>query len=275
MRFSVATWNMDHWKGVLRDRGHTEKAWAYVRALGADIVLLQEAVPPPSAFDGTVPSRERAERWHSGGRARFGTSVVVFGHEALEIEVGALDGDRSRRLQQTHPAAFVAARVKIGQHEVSAVSLYGFLEGPLMDKQTYATTSLQRTLSDLTPLLNARSTMRVVGGDLNVSTQFGANDRAAHRSVFARIASFGLGDCTRATAGDRPTLSACSCSEPEGCVHVQTHRHPKSKIPWQIDYLFASEKQLMPKLVACRAIDDDPLVWELSDHCPLVAAFEL
>ena len=39
--------------------------------------------------------------------------------------------------------------------------------------------------------------------------------------------------------------------------------------------LFAFEKRLMNRLVSCRPIDDDDRVWELSDHCPVVADFEL
>jgi len=276
MRFRVATWNMDHWKGVGRDREHTTKVWQYASDLGADVVLLQEAVAPPSGFDAAVfPSPDAQARWHSGGRAAFGTAIAVFGHEAKEVDVGPLLGDRTGRLTQTHAAAFVAARVVVGGHEITVASLYGILDGPLLDKQTYAVTSMHRSLSDLTPLLNARSTMRVLGGDLNVSTQMRPPDRAAHRLVFDRIAAFGLGDCTRATAGARQRLGNCICEEGDACVHVQTHRNPKSPVPWQLDYLFASKKQLMNRLTSCRAVDDDPRVWELSDHCPLVAEFEL
>jgi exonuclease III len=275
MRFAIATWNMDHWKGIGRDRDHNAKAWTRVRALGADVVLLQEAVPPPPDFDATVlPSPATPARWHSGGRAAFGTAVVVFGHDAVEIETGPLTGDRTTRLTQTHPGAFVAARVKVGAHDIVVVSLYGMLEGPLLDKQSYAVTTVHRSLSDLTPLLNARSTARVVGGDLNVSTQVEPPHRAAHRVVFERIAAFGLGDCTGATASSRPRLENCPCAEGAACAHVQTHRHARSESPWQDDYLFASERQLMTRLQSCRVVADES-VWALSDHCPVIAEFEL
>ncbi|MBS2020264.1 MAG: hypothetical protein JST00_45815 [Deltaproteobacteria bacterium] len=276
MLLRVATWNMDHWKGVGRDRGHTAKAWELVRELGAHVVLLQEAVPPPIGFEATVfPAREALERWRSGGRAAFGTAIAVFGPSAVEVEVGALLGDRRARLTQTHASAFVAARVDIAGQEVTVVSLYRMLEGPLLDQKTYAVTTMHRSLSDLTPLLNQRSTMRILGGDLNVSTQMRPPDRDAHRLVLDRISAFGLGDCTHATAASRPRLTNCICAEAGACTHVQTHRHRKSTVPWQLDYLFASEKQLMPRLTSCRVVDKDPRVWELSDHCPIVAEFEL
>jgi exonuclease III len=120
MRFKIATWNMDHWKGVGRDRDHTVQVWQYARDLGADVVLLQEAVVPPSGFDATVlPSPDAEARWHSGGRAAFGTAIAVFGHEAKEVALGPLLGDRTGRLTQTHAAAFVAARVVIGGREIT------------------------------------------------------------------------------------------------------------------------------------------------------------
>ena len=86
---------MDHWKGVSRDRDHTAKAWRYVRELGVDIVLLQEAAPPPTDVEANVlPAPAAAERWHSGGRAAFGTAVVTFGLPVEEVPVGPLMGAR-------------------------------------------------------------------------------------------------------------------------------------------------------------------------------------
>src|SRR5690606_14268193 len=64
MQLSVVTWNMDHWKGVRRDSRHTEDAWEYVAGLGADIVLLQEAVPPPAGHPALVfPPPLETARW--------------------------------------------------------------------------------------------------------------------------------------------------------------------------------------------------------------------
>jgi exonuclease III len=278
MQIKIATWNMDHWKGVRRTPTHTQQAWDYVATLKADVVLLQEAVPPPPAFAATVfPPRDEPARWHSGGRAAFGTAVVVFGHAATEVESRPLGAaDRTQQLPQSHPGAFVAAKVALGNDtELLAVSLYGVLDGPLLDKETYSTTSLHRSLSDLTPALyRARMRPVILGGDLNVSTQFAAPWRAAHRAVFDRITAFGVEDCTRATAATREALVGCPCDEAEACIHVQTHRHPQSQVPWQNDYLFASRNKLMKHLVSCQTLDE-PGAWALSDHCPVVATFEV
>ena len=49
--------------------------------------------------------------------------------------------------------------------------------------------------------------------------------------------------------------------------------HPQH--PWQNDYLFASEG-LVGRVRSCQALNaPDSRAWELSDHCPVVAEFEL
>src|SRR5690606_9589634 len=124
---------------------------------------------------------------------------------------------RTEHLTQTHQGAFVAVRADVGGHEVLAVSLYGILEGPLLDNIIYSVTSVHRSLSDLTPLLGrSRAQGVVLGGDLNVTTQLANPDRDAHRAVFARIDAFGLANCTSLRAPSRGALPGCPCDEPEG-----------------------------------------------------------
>lgn len=45
------------------------------------------------------------------------------------------------------------------------------------------------------------------------------------------------------------------------------------RVPWQVDYIFASAG-LQPALQGCRTIEDAS-IWEASDHCPVVAHFDL
>ncbi len=49
VKLRVATWNMDHWKRMRDDPtdGSQRAAWDYLASLGADVALVQEAVPPP------------------------------------------------------------------------------------------------------------------------------------------------------------------------------------------------------------------------------------
>lgn len=277
MAFTVVTWNMDHWKSSRRVTEHTKRAWAYIRALEVDIALVQEAAAPLDDLDASVfPPPSQAERWSSGGRAEFGTAIAVFGHPAEEVSSGPLGTvpDRTNQLTQSHPAAFVAAKITLPtQVHVVAVSLYGQLEGPLLDRETYATTTLHRSLSDLTPLLyQAGRQCTVIGGDLNVSTQIERRWRDAHRVGLERIAAFGFGDCLRASAGRRTRLAGCPCDEGEHCAHVQTDYHSRSKVPWQLDYMFASQARMMDRLESC-AVIDTPEVRSLSDHLPVIAKF--
>jgi len=56
---------------------------------------------------------------------------------------------------------------------------------------------------------------------------------------------------------------------------MRTYRHddkPDSH-PGQIDVVFATET-LAASMVACVTVDDEQ-AWKLSDHCPVVAEFEV
>ena len=57
----------------------------------------------------------------------------------------------------SHPGQFAAAEVTVGQHTFTAVSLYGLWEEMPDFSDRYAEATLHRAISDLTPLLQARS----------------------------------------------------------------------------------------------------------------------
>ncbi len=54
---------------------------------------------------------------------------------------------------------------------------------------------------------------------------------------------------------------------------VRTHRHKNNpdSVPYQDDWIFASKKL---KPVSCAPLDTEE-AWKLSDHCPVVAEFEI
>lgn len=56
---------------------------------------------------------------------------------------------------------------------------------------------------------------------------------------------------------------------------MRTYRHDDKSngLPGQIDVVFAT-KALAASMVACVAVDDEQ-AWKLSDHCPVVAEFEV
>jgi exonuclease III len=163
------------------------------------------------------------------------------------------------------PGALAVAETDSG---LVLVSAYGaFDEG-------YTVTTVHRLLSDLTPLLDSPLGKRVVlAGDLNLSTQIRPPHRVRHRNALERFATLGLVDCFQlARVGGEP-LAGCPC-EDEPCRHVRTQRHPRSRVPWQTDYIFVSQA-LARRVRGCSALDGArPDPWKLSDHCPLVLELE-
>ncbi len=264
MSFKIATWNMNHWlRGVDERRAARMFLEAQVRP---DVALLQETVPD-SAWDRVV--------YREGGidkKRQWGSAIVSFGSKLTEIRKIKSRYSRSESsLVNTLPGVMVVAGVHMSDAKpITVVSMYGLIDNG------YAITTVNRLLSDLTPLFDTRRADRiVVGGDLNCSTQLKPPDRQRHRNVFERIEAFGLVDLLEQTRDRRAPPANCSCDDSPDCGHVQTHRHPRSKIPWQDDYLFASPK-LAKQLVDCYVIDSgDPDPWSLSDHCPVVAEFDL
>ncbi len=239
MEIKIVTWNMDHWK---RTREAREMAWNYLdQTIAPDIALVQEAVPPTDRID------SETVLWLEISRTRkWGSGVLTKSFPLQEAQ-----------FQNSHPGSLVVADVEL-PHGVAltVASLYG-----LLDDNGYATTTLHRMLSDLTSLLHGKRRKRkiVIGGDFNASTQWDEHypQDPSHRIVFDRLKDFGLEDCL---ARFHPT-------------HVQTNRHPKSNVPWQNDYIYAS-KEVADSLLSCYVIDD-PEVYDLSDHNPVVAVFDI
>jgi exonuclease III len=220
----IFAWNMNHWQM----RAKSDEAWRYLLdEVNPAVALLTEARPPARLIgEGRVVFNEVE------GRGDWGSAVYVG------------DGLSVRRLPVTasHPGAVVAAEIDGPDFRapISAISLYGVLERLLGTE--YSITSLHRSLSDLTHLLDdrARRGRIVLGGDLNASP---ARWGTTHRLLFDRIESFGLESCF--DYREQPT---------------PTHRAV------QIDYVFVS-RELVPQLSASAVID----VGDLSDHRALVA----
>lgn len=240
VNLTVLTWNMDHWKRTNEQRN---TAWKYLTEnISFDVALLQECVPPHEINDlNNVIYRE------IGGRRNWGSAIVTLNLPVRELE-----------LKNSYPGALVAAEVTLPDDTViTAISLYG-----MIDSDGYATLTIHRMLSDLTPLLHKERSKRlfVIGGDLNVSLQWDEqynNRDPAHKIVFDRLEDLGLINCTYQYY--------------QG--HIQTNRHPRSSVPWQNDYIFASKK-ISNKLVSCHVIENE-IIREASDHNPVVTTFNI
>lgn len=255
---------MDRWK---RSRASRESAWRWLQeTVRPDVALLQEAVAPEGV--GQVV-------WKGAGidRSRPWASLVVsFGPPIREVRrwKGRYhEGERD--LHGTYPGTLAIAMLELPrQAPVALVSMYGLLD------DGYAFTTVHRLLTDLAPLLDSRQGERIIlGGDLNCSTQFPQPYGRIHRNLFERFEVHGLVNLTQATRDRRPALDDCPCEEAPACGHVRTQRHGRSAKPWQTDYILASQR-LARKVVRCEVVDGGtPGPWEFSDHCPIVATFDL
>jgi exonuclease III len=155
---------------------------------------------------------------------------------------------------KSHPDAIACGQVTINDQPITLVSLYGkIIDG-------YSITTLHRSLSDLTHLF-IQSDIRdwlLIGGDFNADVALDERQPGkSHHLFFERLKDFGLKDCREKFNRER----------------AQTLRHKKSAFAWQNDYLFAGKK-IYDKCTSCQVIDDESL-YELSDHNPIVAEFDL
>lgn len=257
----LVTWNMSHWQKTESQR---TAAWAALRALEPDVALLQEAVPPAGVENVVY-------RAIGDGRA-WGSAVVGF-TTPLE-EMTHANGRYNKQpvsLQCTIPGSVAIARASFDRREITFVSMYGVID------DGYADTTVHRQLSDLVPLLDQPKTEIVLGGDLNITTQWigkEARYRDWELATFARIRAFGLVDVMDLKRPDGP-LQGCGCADGEQCRHVHTQRHSQSHRPWQNDYVFASRRLAMPERLVRAEVVDDPALHELSGHMPLLVEIDL
>lgn len=257
MRLRILTWNIRR----------QARAWDFLdEVLEPDIALLQEAVTTKGRAN--VVYREGG----IGDRRRWGSAVATRALPLVAVDraKNKYTGGVALDLHRTHPGSVAVAEIALPDFApITAVSVSGLIE------HGYANTTVHRIISDLTPLFDSRAGKRLVlGGDLNISTQLDPPYDARSRLIFERLELFGLVDLLRLTADSRGPLEGCRCTDPV-CTHVQTLRHRQARKPYQNDYLFASH-QLAERLVECRALDSaDPDPWAVSDHCPVMAEFEL
>ena len=98
----------------------------------------------------------------------------------------------------------------------------------------------------------------MIGGDFNADEALDEKQRGrSHHIFFERLEDFGFINCYQKFNNER----------------VQTLRHKESSFAWQNDYLFAGKK-LYERCISCKVIDDKSL-YELSDHNPILAEFDI
>jgi hypothetical protein len=169
-------------------------AWGYLDALGVDIALVQEAVPPTDARPmgwQSVPAHDEPELWRIDPSRGWSSAIVSYGHPLKEVPTVRLgDPLPAGGYWLSHPGALRLAEVGIAERPSLVASMYGVM----VDK--FAITSVNRHLSDLTPLVYSGKWKEiVVGGDLNISPQLPAPWRRHHELVIDRFHALGFEDC--------------------------------------------------------------------------------
>ena len=153
-----------------------------------------------------------------------------------------------------HPDALSCADLTIEGKNLILISLYGkMINGN-------AISTLHRCLSDLTHLFLRKKLQKwiLIGGDFNADEALDEKQgNQAHHLFFERLKDFGFKDCCKKFDSER----------------VRTLRHKQSSFPWQNDYLFAGKK-LYDACISSKVIDD-PNLYEISDHNPIAAEFDL
>ena len=260
-RFSVGTWNMDHWKRTLQQR---QEAWRYLQTKGnADVMLLQESVVPSGILRNRFVHREIA------GRRHWGSSVVAFADD-LEIEeidaVSTRYGATRFSMLGSLPGSVIVARIHVpGVGPITCVSVYGAMD------DGYAQTRMFRVVADLIPLFDSDEGRRVIlGGDFNVTTamQPDTYELPRYRALLGAVESLGLVNLAT-TARKRPDpMPDCPCGACD-CRHVRTFGDPPGT---QLDWLYATE-DLAHRCTCLRV--DHTVMGAQSDHAPLIAEFRV
>ncbi len=238
MKLKLATWNMAYWS----HRKHWDESWDYfLNEINPDVLLFQEAMPNYSILkkDNTL--------WDGiDDRRKWGSGIYS---DNFKIKASTFNNN--------FKGAVTCGEIEISSElKLIVISLYGLFE--TVKGISYAMTNLHRIFSDLTELLEFADTRHriIIGGDLNASTQIDGKYKT-HKVFFDRLREFGLHNCFEDFYND----------------HVQTHRHNRSKKPWQNDYFFISNK-LKPTLKNCVVLDTEE-IRKYSDHNPVVIELEI
>ena len=266
----VATWNM---KQAVAPKKPLDARWDWAAThIDCDVYALTEAKVP----DGGPPQGWRAE-WVDGGfgpRRRWGTVLAARnGVEFVPVtEVGGIF-HRPRPLEPTWPAGTIVADVLVdGRRWATVAAVYGITVNEQGDSCGHGNYSTGQILNDLEDLINSRKGRRlVVAGDFNLWP----SHLASH------LKGTGLVDLVEQTAHTRPPLDKCAeCAHTgasSGCGHIWTHRNgnsPNAKRQ-QLDFILATPALASEVVRVEGGPDLFPDAWEVSDHAPLVAEFQL
>ena len=252
----LATWNLNHWRQPLLPTDTRRAAWEHLSAsLGAQVALVQEAVPPLEI------GRDRAVYGELGGYRNWGSAVVAL--DPL-VTIEALRSVRlpyNRRrflLANSNPGSVAVARLSVpGIQAITLVSVYGVFDGSVVS-------SMLRVVADLVPLFDSPDGARVIlAGDLNVGGA-GTDPKSLARAeaVFAAIRSLGLVEAKTLVAEPPASAADCPCGNGGACGHIATWGKA------DLDHLFVTPS--LAGQVTALSVDRAAVEAGLSDHVPLI-----
>ena len=257
----VASWNLNHWRQAAVPVDTRRGAWDYLAALGVDVALVQEAVPPAGV------AAEHTVYGEIAGHRNWGSAVVAMGDGLTLTPVRSARMPWSRRhylLANTHPGAVAVAELELhGIQPITLMSIYGVMDGS-------AASTMLRVIADLIPLSDSPQGSRVIlAGDFNVSRST-ADPRSLARAVAVldAVRALGLVEVKSVVAQPPPGLGEdCPCGRGRACDHVATWKAA------ELDHLFVSPS--LAGQVTRLAAPADAVAAGLSDHVPLVMDLEL
>ncbi len=252
----LATWNLNHWRQPLLPTDTRRGAWEHLAtSIGAQVALVQEAVPPLEL------GRERTIYGEIAGHRNWGSAVVAL-DPAVSIEpLRSVRVPFSRRrylLENSHPGSVAVAQLFVaGIQAITLVSVYGVWDGSVVS-------SMLRVIADLVPLFDSPYGSRVIlGGDLNVSTATrDPKGLARAEAVLGAIRSLGLVEAKSLIAEPPSSSPECWCGTGGTCSHLPTFSHG------ELDHLFVTPS--LAGQVTALCLDQAGLDAGLSDHVPLV-----
>jgi prepilin-type processing-associated H-X9-DG protein len=189
-KLSIISWNI----------AKKEDAWRELAAGGADVALVQEAVPPPPGIAAqTFPHAKTAWRT-SGGKREFCAAIACLNSRVTlrQLRRAQLPRAEDHHFPVSRPGSLAVAEVKCADGErITVISMYAVWERARGGNYLYADGSAHRLISDLTWLLDCQRGHKIIAaGDLNIYHGYGENGsphwHARFNSVFDRMNALGL-----------------------------------------------------------------------------------
>ena len=201
----------------------------------ADYILAQEASPLPSNIEATVRTTTK-----KSNRSVFYSKLQ--NHKRLKMST---DSGMVLIVTNAENIFFICVYANLDFKPV---------DPPLMGLLATYVANIRRHHSAKNILIAGDFNMDRRMDDNPTGTKFANKGTSPTNDFFDAILDMGFHDCMRKFSS----------------VPLQTHRNAKSKFPWEIDHMFATE-DLYNALTDIKTIE----VPELSDHDPIIANFDI